>query len=370
MDSDLENVHLQIMQARMPEDLFGAENVFLPPGLLQGCLDKKFTQLKATTDPAKYQHPEDKEVATELSQQLSQFYEEALNRVRSNLYGLPGHGTQRPSHATKSFTVGPNRYYLGAVTARTDYDTRYVGYLEREELLLGSVAIHLATREEENERVEREIRTLDVLHKKAVPQWKHFPVVLDRFRAGLRTGVVFRNSSGFTLAKVRHHRTHHTGVDQRHMVWMLDRVLSCLGYVHSCGIVHGALSPESILIEPLSHNAIITEWGGAALNPARSKERIEATPTLYTAPEVASSGKIGPWSDIYSVGKVMIWLLGGSPENNELPATVEAPLRDLLLSMVQEEIEKRPSNAWDLYSLENQIKDSLWERKFLHFDMT
>ena len=65
----------------------------------------------------------------------------------------------------------------------------------------------------------------------------------------------------------------------------------------------------------------------------------------------------------------MIWTLGGDPATNSLPASVEEPLRLFLLSLVEENYLVRPADAWSLYEQQCQIKDSLWPRKFLHFDM-
>ena len=66
----------------------------------------------------------------------------------------------------------------------------------------------------------------------------------------------------------------------------------------------------------------------------------------------------------------MIWLLGGDPATNEIPAEVAAEFREFLTKMVNENRLLRPSDCWDLHEEETQTKDRLWERKFLHLIMT
>jgi len=195
--------------------------------------------------------------------------------------------------------------------------------------------------------------------------------VLDRFMAGSRAGIVFRKIAGVSLHDVRRDPNHRDGVIPQHMVWMLDRLLSCLGYVHHQGIVHGVLEPNSILIRPSNHNAFIVNWESAVHEPAITGQRVDfRTQTDFLSPEVTEGGEIGPWSDIYSLGKTMIWVLGGDPVTNEMPSAVPVPIRDFLLRMVEPYFRARPSDAWQSYEEQNEIKDSLWERKFLRFPLT
>lgn len=369
MDADLERVVLPIMQAREPEELFGAVDIILPARQLLELLAAEYEKFRPTTDPDRYQNPEDREVATDARQKLDRFYEEAQSRIQRYHYGLPGFAVQRPAYATKSFVAGRNRYFIGAKLAADESCVLYQGFLERDGLTIGEVLIKVAQSPSENHLVDNEARILSILHRCEVPQWKHLPMLLDRFESAGRLGLLRRKISGFSLERVRMYPTHKDGVDQRDMIWMLDRALSALGYVHSQGVVHANLQPANILIQPLSHNVILDGWGAAVHKPAITGERVNVASSIFSAPEVKEKGHVGPWSDVYSLGKVLIWLLGGDAESNEIPQSVEAKIRSFLLRMVRQEADSRPADCWELWSEENRIKDALWKRQFRHFDI-
>jgi hypothetical protein len=90
----------------------------------------------------------------------------------------------------------------------------------------------------------------------------------------------------------------------------------------------------------------------------------------FCAPEVIAAGEIGPWSDIYALGKTMIWLIGGDPVSNSIPTQVEPEFANFLLRMVHEDHYQRSTDCWELYEEQCRIKDALWPRKFLHFDVS
>jgi hypothetical protein len=100
-----------------------------------------------------------------------------------------------------------------------------------------------------------------------------------------------------------------------------------------------------------------------------TNQLVTAEKTVFSPPEIHTE-KIGPWSDVYSLGKLMIWLVGGDPETNQMPKAVDPRIQDFLLQMVQEDIYRRPSDCWELKTHFEQLKDAMWERKYLMFDMT
>ena len=370
MDAELERVSVLIAEAVFPEDLFGAENIVLPPDILLGFLRERYDLICATTDPKGYQHPDDIEAAIEASSKLSALYAQAEKRVRKQLYGIEGWGRPWPRSASTSFEVGPNRYFIGDKVAHSEHGILFQGYLEHDQLSIGEVMIKVADSASDNHFLENDARILDVLHAQGVPQWKHLPYVIERFRTGDRVGLILRKQSGFTLAEVRQHALYRNGVDRRDMIWMLDRILSCLGYVHQMGVLNCNINPQHIRIQARDHNVIVSGWSAAVHKPAVTFERFTGIADAFTAPEVLDGGQIGPWSDIYSTGLLMIWLLGGNTETLAMPASVEPELQSFLRSMVEQDPYRRPSDAWTLYNQETVIKDRLWERKYRPFDMS
>lgn len=75
-----------------------------------------------------------------------------------------------------------------------------------------------------------------------------------------RLASIFGWLPGFshTLSSVE--REHFQGVDGRIGVWMLTRLLELLGFVHHSGFVHGAVTPDHVLIHPRDHGATLIGW--------------------------------------------------------------------------------------------------------------
>lgn len=376
MDADLAPVHRQVVEAEHPEELFGSEDIVLPASFLLKFLLERYNKLAVVCDPTKYTDLEDTEAAEEAAAKLKALYATATARMRRGHYGFSGFNAPLPRSSSKSFTVGERTYHIGSKLYDGDTTATYQAFLEAEGLNIGEVVVRLAKQPEHNHVVDSEARNLFLLHSVEVPQWKHLPMLLDTFHSSGRMGIVSRKLVGYTLAEVHKHRRHAAGVDQKHVAWMLDRLFSCLGFVHSRVIVHGALSPDSVRIEAANHNALIGAWEFACINPARSAEKVNVDEIIasgnevFAAPEVLERGEIGPWSDIYSTGKLMIWLLGGDPETDELPPQVEPAVAGFLKKLVTPSRHGRPSDAWELYAEQCAIKDALWPRKFLHFDMS
>jgi hypothetical protein len=115
---------------------------------------------------------------------------------------------------------------------------------------------------------------------------------------------------------------------------------------------------------------MLTGWSQAVYKPGITGEQVQSGPdNPFLAPEVNTTGAVGPWTDIYSLGKCMIWIVGGNPHTNEMPDTVHPKIQRFLQSTVRESPGARPQDAWQLYKAQNRLKDTLWERRFLHLNL-
>lgn len=95
-------------------------------------------------------------------------------------------------------------------------------------------------------------------------------------------------------------------------------LLDALAYLHEHGVIHRDLKPENIMFDEADRPVIIDF--GAALN--RQADTLSATSQgafspRYAAPEqVSGKGKIGPWTDFYSLSATWYELLTGiQPES-------------------------------------------------------
>lgn len=368
MDADLEPLYERIMRAARPEDVFQELTVVLPPRLLKKHLGPEMDQMRQVLTEESFSSAEDRDAVKEARAKLESLYIRAMKKAGEGLYALddyqmllPPSGASRIEVAGHQFTVG-EKFHVG------EHSVLYKGRVSVDQGSAG-VAIKVANSSADNPLLFNEIRMLERLHRKDVGYWRNIPFMLGRFTANERVGIITRYFEGTTLTNVRASPLHREGLDQRHVVWVLDRLLGLLGYMHSMGIVHGRIEPEKIRIRPSNHNALLTGWGRAVYRPATTGERVAPAGGVFEAPEVSRSGDVGPWTDIYSLGKTLIWLIGGDPTSNEMPDAVEPQIRKFLESMVRKNPRARPRDAWKLYEAQNRLKDSLWPRQFIHLNL-
>lgn len=367
MDADLAPVVERVMQASESEDVFRNLTVVLPPRLLAEHLKPEMDTMLKVLTPERYFNPEDSDAALTARARLEELHAVALLKASRGLYALDEVSPGLP-RGGGTIVVDGVSYAVGAKVHEGALASLYTGQRN-----LGHqsarVVMRLANDSSGNAFVQNEIRILNLLHEQDVGYWKGIPFLFGRFRAGERVGLIQRYFAGLTLEELRQNQLHVAGLDQRHVVWVMDRVLGVLGYAHSVGIVHGAIKPETVRIRPSNHNVLVTGWGNAVYRPAVTGERVASTGDAFEAPEIGTGGNIGPWTDIFSLGKTLIWLLGGDPVANTIPDSVEPKLKVFILSMVRNHPRSRPQNTWKLYEAQNKLKDSLWPRRFIHLDL-
>ncbi|MFT5849550.1 MAG: serine/threonine protein kinase [Patiriisocius sp.] len=373
MDADLAPVYEQVMNAIRPEEVFRELNLVLPQRLLKEHLSKEVDRFLEVLNSTLYSAPEDIEAAEAAREKFDVLYDSALKKAAHGLYSLDGFSSQpAPEHGRKievdgvSYTIG-QQFHTGEHSALYEACFSCDGGSAK-------AVVRVAHESSDNPFLNNEIRILDRLHRRVADKelgyWRYLPYVFGRFSAGQRTGVVYRWFQGVTATDIRMNALHKDGLDQRHVIWIFDRTINLLGYAHNRGIVHGRIEPDRLRVRPSNHNVMVTGWSHAVYKPATTGEQVRSgAENPFLAPEVNSTGAIGPWTDIYSLGKSMIWLLGGDPSTNQMPDTVHEKLQHFLLNTVREKPQARPQDAWRLYKAQNRLKDTLWERRFLHLDL-
>jgi len=369
MDQELERAASLIRDARAPEDILGVEPVVLPRSVQLEKRKHAYEALKAVTS-LEYQSPDDNDAARDLDRRLEDLYRQARTRIEMGAYNLQGRGQLvPPAIRGQFFDAGARRYYIGPRYRQGDETTLYSGYLEIASVTLGEVILKVAASEETSVFVEREANVLGVLRKEDYRETSYLPWPLERFEAGGRMGLVMRRVDGFNLEEIRRHPPHLAGLDARDMVWMLSRALAVMGMAHQYGVIHGRICPKHILVEPDTHRALVVGWGGCAIAPVHSGQRVLAPIDTFSAPEAAEA-TAGPWSDIYSIGKTYLWLLGGDPKTNHVPEHVEPRLAVFLRNMVNEDPYQRPEDCWQLFESLERMKTELWgARRWRVLDM-
>lgn len=353
------------MDAVCAEDLFGelSSGERQPP---ETVLIQAYNHLATIVDPELYKgSPNDKELAQDAREHLDQFYERARARLADGIYGLKPNGNSLRKPGRLAFKTAKREYYIGEPIAEGTIAIIYDGECAIHDEFAGQIAIKIVNDVSDNELAWREARTLKLLHGGNGPQRKHLPVLLDRFQTDdHRVGLIFRHiGESQDLWTIRERPEYREGVDRKHMVWMLNRILSATGYAHNMGIVHGNLEPAHFMVRGRDHNVFIIDWSWAALSPAKTGDQFKIFTEHFSAPEVKMHGPPHPASDLYSIGKCMIHVLGGNVETNEMPDVVEPKLQRFLRYLVMDSMAQRPHDAWDQWRFLDSLVRELWGKK-------
>ncbi len=279
-------------------------------------------------------------------------------------------------------------YYITEGLSTNDLSVVYKGYY-LEDTMPVDVAVKITRNPSDNAFAKREATALELLY--SAPnnegrQLKHLPKLLDQFTTSdNQRANILTTQDGYDLNAVK--EKYGTGVDRKHMVWMLNRLLSVAGYAHSRGVIHGNITPANLTIRPRDHNLWLLDWGCSMINSAGNGAKFFVFNEEFSAPEIEKRPELPPMAqcasqaevlylgalfsaDIYSIGKCMIYILGGDIKTNEVPDTVEMPLRRFLESLVLESPLQRPRDAWETHGQLRRIITQLWgKREFLEFRM-
>ncbi len=266
-----------------------------------------------------------------------------------------------------SFAVTTERatYQVTTTLAEGDLATVYGGHALAPDAsavapaAAAKVAVKVAYEARDNDLMQNEVRALNLLRTQPSPQHKHLPVALDQFRTpDGRLGTVFEHVDGFDLLAVRDKLP--DGVPPRHLIWLMRRCLSTLGWAHAQGVLHGNLDPSHIMVRPHDHNVWLVDWCWAIVEPARTGQGFRALNPDYGPPEAARRKPPLPSSDLYALGKCMIFAAGGDPATKTLPEGLDDRLARVLRFMVVDSPLGRAQDAWQLYRELDRVREAIW----------
>lgn len=354
MDLRLSELLTLLRSATGPEEVFGELD-----GDAATTLKRRYRELVTLTHPD--HNPAQARLAAEAFGLLQQWYTTAQEHLAQGVYGA------RPQlQATTR-----QRQYTGYTTdLRGDLCDLFSAEADGAPVLLKA-----ARNPRNNDLLQAEVRALRRLERATEGQVvrAHFPTLVEHFvlrdAAGCQRQVnVLRRERGTaTLAEVL--RAYPQGLDPRDAAWMFNRILAALGVAHGQGLVHGAVTPEHVLIRPSDHNGVLIDWCysvplGEPV-PAICKPYADDYP-----PEVLAKQPAAPATDLYMAARCMLRLLGAGGGPARLPAHVPAPLAALLRACLIPAPQRRPADAWELFDDFQALQQRLYgPRTFRPFDI-
>jgi serine/threonine protein kinase len=263
-------------------------------------------------------------------------------RIAAKLTALRG--------AQRTLTTRRATYRLGDLIARGDLADLIA--LDDDKLL------KLPRRPADNDLMRAEATALATLRRDGDPRHRAYaPQVIETFvhedgAGARREALVLERLTGFVPLTGMLHK-----LDARDVAWMWRRLLTGLGWAHRAGLVHGAVLPEHVLIQPEEHGVVLVDWC-YSVTPGTPVPAIVSRYRATYPPEVLAKQPATAAIDIYQAGGLMLALIEEPP----------AALRRFVAGCRYAAPRMRPQDAWQLLAEFDELLEKLYgPRKFRHF---
>ena len=149
------------------------------------------------------------------------------------------------------------------------------------------------------------------------------------FRANGTAYLVMAYEEGQSLAELLARReSEGRPFTESELLAVMTPVLEGLARVHAAGVLHRDIKPSNILIRRSDGRPVLIDFGAAKQAAAKySKSQAPYTEGYAALEQVADTGKLGPWTDMYGVGAVMWRIVAGGNRPWEPPHPVRVELR-------------------------------------------
>lgn len=372
MHKDFAKTAAQIRGARNPEDVFG-HHKGTPQQQIDAAGKIRRKLLKVISPDVNDNSP----MATEVFKLLDELWQDFKSKT------MPG--AVKISTRLHEYAIGP------LFASGDEADLFRCSYVDGGHTKDGILKI--AADAANNGLIKAEAAALKLLHANVSSQdavfLPYLPRLVDTFgyrddaNAQVRQANVlaFEMSDGFvSLEEIK--AAYPRGIHPKDVAWIWRRLLLTMGYVHSRGVIHGAILPSHILVHPKGHGIALIDWCYSVCEPAKSGGHIPAVVEAYRAwypSQVFAKASPLPGIDLAMAAKCMIWLMNGNPQTGELSRRTSAAeggeipqeLRGVFKMYMYLASAKRADNqdAWRLGREFEDLLARMWgPRKFRPFD--
>lgn len=150
-------------------------------------------------------------------------------------------------------------------------------------------------------------------------------------------------------------------IDDEHVAWIMQRILDALSYLHYHKIVHCDIKPQNIILNTKIHNATLVDFGMYVQNPG-GKTRAKGGTEFFIPPEFEQGLPPIPASDIYSLGKTMLYLAGGNPNTGSFPHDMHKEFKEIISFMVRQDSLSRPQDTRGLNREVTKFRMNVYNR--------
>ncbi|MBI9049137.1 MAG: serine/threonine protein kinase [Anaerolineaceae bacterium] len=263
-------------------------------------------------------------------------------------------------------SIGNDHWALQQKIAEGDISDVYFGQRARWPSEL--VIIKILRNPNDKALFENEWQALQTLHHSNAPGAEVFSTFLPQLvqhgseknaKQSDQQVSIFRRESGFrhTLAAVI--QAYPQGIPPRTSIWLWRRILELLSFIHTSGMVHGAVLPQHILIQDQEHGARLVDFTCTG----KAGDKLSSLSSEYKScyPKwMQSSGKLSTQADLVMSARCIIAALGGNPAKASLPDAVPTLLAEKIQQVALADQKKSSiPNAWaireELGSIARQV---------------
>lgn len=133
------------------------------------------------------------------------------------------------------------------------------------------------------------------------------------------------------------------GLDAPQAAWVARRIIAQTMAASMLSVVHGAITPDHVLVNPLTHEPLHIGWPHAQ-ESGRITHIVDRWKDIYP-PEVFDKKSVDHRTDIYMAGATIVKLLGGSVGSASLPASVPTEVARLVLRALEKSPARRPQDG-------------------------
>jgi serine/threonine protein kinase/HAMP domain-containing protein len=139
---------------------------------------------------------------------------------------------------------------------------------------------------------------------------RHIVRVARFFEANKTAYMVLEYERGQSLKSWR--KTRGDNIDEKTIVALLAPLLDGLEVVHNSGYLHRDIKPDNIYVRDEDGSLVLLDFGAARQTSIEKSEiGMVVTPGYGPIEQYAGGGRQGPWTDIYSLGATLFWLITG-----------------------------------------------------------
>jgi serine/threonine protein kinase/HAMP domain-containing protein len=129
------------------------------------------------------------------------------------------------------------------------------------------------------------------------------------FEANRTAYMVLEFERGQSLKQWHAKRAH---VPEATIVELLAPLLDGLAAVHAAGYLHRDIKPDNIYVRDEDGSLVLLDFGSARQTASEKQDAgTIVTPGYGPIEQYAGGGRQGPWTDIYSLGATLFWLVTG-----------------------------------------------------------